>query len=196
MTGALMMVSADGDILFMNAAAEAMIGRSKEFAANRRIQEVVDLRDQRRRPIPILNNRGMNVTVEEFGLSLVPAEGDPLLVDMTVSPLADDAGGYRGFVINLRRAEERVRFQTEEGSIREIDPFDAASMPMLQLDGTGHIMRINQALMQESGIPPERLIGRTISGLARDSDPRIAKRLMHQLMNGDAAVSTNRPGAR
>jgi PAS domain S-box-containing protein len=196
MTGALMMVSADGDILFMNAAAEAMIGRSKEFAANRRIQEVVDLRDQRRRPIPILNNRGMNVTVEEFGLSLVPAEGDPLLVDMTVSPLADDAGGYRGFVINLRRADERVRFQTEEGSIREIDPFDAGSMPMLQLDGTGHIMRINHALMQESGIPPERLIGRTISGLARDSDPRIAKRLMHQLMNGDAAVSTNRPGAR
>jgi PAS domain S-box-containing protein len=195
MTGALLMVSADGDILFMNAAAEAMTGRSKEFAANRRIQEVVDLRDQRRRPIPVLNNRGMNVTVEEFGLSLLPAEGNPLLVDMTVSPLADDAGGYRGFVVNLRRAEERVRYQSEEGSVREIDPFDAASMPMLQLDGTGHIMRINQALMQESGIPAERLIGRTISGLAKDSDPRIAKRLMHQLMNGDAAVSTNRPGA-
>jgi len=193
MTEALMMVTTEGDILFMNVAAERMTGRSRESATNRRIQEILDLRDQRRRPIPVLNNRGLNMTVEEFGLFLFPAEGDPFLVDLTVSPLSDDAGGYRGYVVNLRRADERVRYQGEEGAVREIDPFDAASMPMLQLDGTGHIMRINRAMMQESGVPAERLIGRTISGLAEDSDPRIAKRLMHQLLKGDAAISPNRP---
>jgi len=193
MTGALMMVTTEGDILFMNAAAERMTGRTKEFAANRRISEIVDLRDQRRRPVPVLNNRGLNMTVEEFSLFLYPAEGEPFLVDLTVTPLSDDAGGYRGFVVSLRRAEERVRYQGEEGAVREIDPFDAASMPMLQLDGTGHIMRINHAMMQESGIPAEKLIGRTIAGLAKDSDPRIAKHLMHQLLSGDATIST-RPG--
>jgi PAS domain S-box-containing protein len=195
MTGALLMVTAEGDILFMNAAAELMTGRSKEFATNRHLREVVELRDQRHRPIPVLNTRGLHLTIEEFGLSLVPAEGEPLLVDLTVSPLADDAGGYRGYVVNLRRAEERVRYEGEEGSVREIDPFDAASMPMLQVDGTGHIIRINRALMQESGIPPEKLIGRTIAGLSKDSDPRIAEHLMHQLLSGDAAISTTRPVA-
>jgi len=194
MTGALLMVTAEGDILFMNSAAEQMTGRTKEFAANRRIQEVIELRDQRRRPIPVLNNRGMDVTIEEFGLSLISADGGSLLVDLTVSPLADDAGGYRGFVVNLRRAEERVRFEGEEGAIREFDPFDAASMPMLQLDGTGHIMRINHALMEETGIPAERLIGRSIAGLVKDPDPRIAKRLMQQLLNGDAAISSSGAG--
>jgi len=194
MTGALLMVTAEGDILFMNSAAEQMTGRTKEFATNRRIQEVIELRDQRRRPIPVLNNRGMEVTIEEFGLSLISASGGSLLVDLTVSPLADDAGGYRGFVVNLRPAEERVRFEGEEGAIREFDPFDAASTPMLQLDGTGHIMRINHALMEESGIPAERLIGRSIAGLVKDPDPRIAKRLMQQLLNGDATISSSRSG--
>jgi PAS domain S-box-containing protein len=194
MTEALLMVTPDGDILFMNAAAEHMTGRTKEFATNRNLTEVLDLRDRRKRPIPILNNRGLKVTVEEFGLTLVPPEGAPLPVDLTVSPLVGDAGGYRGFVINLRRAEERLKSQEDEGGIREFDPFEEATVPMLQLDATGHIMRVNQALMRESGIAPERLIGRTIAGLSNDSDPLIAKQLMQKLLRGDATISTDRHG--
>jgi PAS domain S-box-containing protein len=194
MTEALLMVTPDGDILFMNAAAEHITGRTKEFATNRNLAEVVDLRDRRKRPIPILNNRGLKVTIEEFGLTLVPAEGSQVLVDMTVSPLVGDAGGYRGFVINLRRAVERLKSQEDEGGIREIDPFEEATMPMLQLDATGHIIRVNQALLNESGIAPERLIGRTIAGLSNDTDPLIARQLMQKLLRGDATVSTDRQG--
>jgi PAS domain S-box-containing protein len=194
MTEALLMVTPDGDILFMNAAAEHLTGRTKEFATNRRLAEVVDLRDRRKRPIPILNNRGLKVTVQEFGLTLINADGAGAPVDLTVSPLADDAGGYRGFVVNLRRAEERIRAQEDEGAIREFDPFEEASVPMLQLDATGHVMRVNHALMEESGIAPERLIGRTIAGLANDTDPRIAQQLMQKLLHGDASVSTGQHG--
>jgi PAS domain S-box-containing protein len=194
MTEALLMVSQEGDILFMNAAAEQLTGQTREFATNRQLTEVVDLRDRRRRPFSILNERVLKVTVEEFGLTLLSTEGAQVLVDLTVAPLADDAGGYRGFVINLRRAEERVRAQEEEGGIREFDPFDEATVPMLQLDATGHVMRVNQALMIESGIPPERLIGRTIAGLSNDTDPRISKQLMQKLLRGDATVSTSGQG--
>jgi PAS domain-containing protein len=155
----------------------------------------LDLRDHRARLVPILNDRELKVTMEEFGLSLRPSEGVSVFVDLTVCPLADDAGGYRGYVITLRNAEERLRAQAMDGFVREIDPFEAASLPMVQLDGNGHIVRVNQSLLRESGIAAESLVGRTLTSLSTDPDPRIAKQLMHKLLQGDARVSTFRLGA-
>ena len=191
----LMTVSLDGEIQFMNAAAERLTGRTREYALGRRLEEVLDLRDYRDRLVPILNDRELKVTIEEFGLSVRPAVGGAVLVDLTVCPLADDVGGYRGYVITLRNADERLRAQAMEGFVREVDPFEAASLPMVQLDGNGHIVRVNQSLLRESGIAAESLVGRTLTGLSTDPDPRIAKHLMHKLLQGDARVSTFRLGA-
>lgn len=195
MLEALLMVSLDGEIQFMNTSAERLIGRTREYATGRQLDEVVDLRDHRARLVPILTDRDQKLTIEEFGWSLRPASGASVLVDLTVCPQADDAGRYRGFVITLRRAEERLRAQAAGGSIKEVDPFEAASMPMLQLDGNGHIVRVNQSLLLESGVAPESLVGRTFVDLSADSDPRISRLLMHKLLQGDARVSTFRPGA-
>jgi PAS domain S-box-containing protein len=192
---ALMMVSLDGEIQFMNTAAERLTGRTREYSSGRRLEEVLDLRDHRARLVPILSDREQKVAIEEFGLSLRPAEGGSQLVDVSVCPLADDAGGYRGYVITLRKADERLRAQALEGFVKEIDPFEAASLPMVQLDGNGHIVRVNQSLLRESGVAAESLIGRTLVGLSTDPDPRIAKQLMRKLLQGDARVTTYRLGA-
>jgi PAS domain S-box-containing protein len=191
---ALLMVSLDGEIQFMNTAAERLIGRTREYATGRQLEEVLDLRDHRARLVPILTDREQKVTIEEFGWSLRPAAGSSVLVDLTVCPLADDAGRYRGFVITLRKADERLRAQAAEGLIKEIDPFEAASLPMLQLDANGHIVRVNQSLLQESGVAAENLVGRTLVGLSTDSDPRISRQLMHKLLQGDARVTMFRQG--
>jgi PAS domain S-box-containing protein len=196
MHDALLMVSLTGDIQFMNVAAEHLTGRTHEFAANRGLFEVLDLRDDRGRPVPVLNGLRNGCMTERFGLHLKPAGGGSVLVDIAVSPLFDDASGHRGYVLSLRKADERLRSQAADGARDETDTFDLVSMPMVQLDGNGHIVRVNQALMQESGVAAESLIGRTLKGLSTDPDPRISKKLLRRLLEGDLTASTAPPQVR
>jgi len=193
MHDALLTVSLTGDIQFMNAADERLTGRTRELAANRGLFEVLDLRDGRGRPVPILNGHRDGRTTERFGLHLKPVGGGSVLVDIAVSPLFDDASGHRGYVLSMRKADERLRSQVVEHVREEADTFDLVSMPMVQLDGNGHIVRVNQALMSESGIAAESLIGRTLKGLSTDPDPRISKQLLRRLLEGDLTDSTSTP---
>jgi len=64
---------------------------------------------------------------------------------------------------------------------------------MVQLDDSGHVVRVNQALLRESGVPLESLVGRTLTGLRMDSDPRIAGKLMQGLLEGSTTVTTVKP---
>ncbi len=133
---------------------------------------------------------------ERFGLHLKPAGGGSVLVDIAISPLFDDANGHRGYVLSLRKAGERLRSQAADSSRQEADTFDLVSMPMVQLDGNGHIVRVNQALMRESGVAAESLIGRTLKGLSTDPDPRISKHLLRRLLDSDLTASTSPPQVR
>jgi PAS domain-containing protein len=64
---------------------------------------------------------------------------------------------------------------------------------MVQLDSSGHIVRVNGALLRESGVAVESLVGRTLTGLSMDPDPHIAGKLMHKLPQGGATVTTSKP---
>jgi PAS domain-containing protein len=68
-----------------------------------------------------------------------------------------------------------MRQNVIEASMSETECFDNAPMAMVQLDGEGRVMRINQMLLNESCLPMELLIGRTLSGLLADPDPRITR---------------------
>ena len=117
-------------------------------------------------------------------------------MDLTVCPLADDAGRYRGYVVTLRNdGRAAARTMPWRGLSGRSIRLRSASLPMVQLDGNGHIVRVNQSLLRESGIAAESLVGRTLTGLSNDPDPRIAKQLVHKLLQGDARVTTYRLGA-
>jgi CheY-like chemotaxis protein len=189
----LLTVTLNGDIQFMNAAAERMTGRSREQAAECHLRDVLDLRDTRNRPITLPARHGLSGPIEEFGLSLVQPGRASLLVDLTISPFADAAGIQTGYVLTLRNADERVRSQVLEETFNASDLFELAPLAMVQLDSSGHIVRVNDALLRESGVAVESLVGRTLTGLSMDPDPRIAGKLMHKLLQGGATVTTPKP---
>jgi CheY-like chemotaxis protein len=190
---ALFTVSLSGDIQFMNASAERLIGCSREHATDCHLREVLDLRDTRNRPIPLPARHGLSGPIEEFGLSLIQPGRAPSLVDLTIAPFADNEGIQAGYVLTLRKADERVRSQALEEAFNASDLFELAPMAMVQLDSSGHIVRVNDALVRESGVAVESLVGRTLTGLSMDPDPRIAGKLMHKLLQGGATVTTARP---
>jgi len=190
---ALLTISLAGDVQFMNASAERLIGHTREHAAGCHIREVLDLRDARNRPIHIPGRYGMSGAIEDFGLSLNKPHCPAELVDMTISPIANAAGVQSGYVITLRKADQRVRSQVIEDTLNGNDLFEQASMAMVQLDGAGRIVRVNKALLQESGVAEGSLVGRTFTGLSMDPDPRISGKLMHRLLQGGATVTAPRP---
>ena len=93
----------------------------------------------------------------------------------------------------MNAASEGPPSEVAEGANEEADTFDLVSMPMVQLDGNGHILRVNQALMRESGVAAESLIGRTLKGLSMDPDPRISKQLLRRLLDSDLTVPASAP---
>ena len=136
------------------------------------------------------DRHGLSGSIEEFGLSLTQPGRSSTLVDIAISPSSDNAGVQTGYVLTLRRADERVRSQALEEAVTASDFFELAPMGMVQLDSTGHILRVNQALVRECGVAVESLVGRTLTGLSMDPDPRIAGKLMHKLLQGGATVTT------
>jgi PAS domain-containing protein len=136
---------------------------------------------------------GLSAPIEEFGLSLNRPGHPAMLVDLTVAPFADGTGAQTGYVLTVRAADERVRSQALEEAFNTADLFELAPMAMVQLDSTGHIVRVNEALLRESGVAAESLVGRTLTGLSMDPDPRIAGKLMHKLLQGGATITTEKP---
>lgn len=190
---ALVTVSLAGDIQFMNAAAEHLVGRTREHATDCHLREVLDLRDTRDRPIAMPARHGLSAPIEEFGLTLNRPGLGSILVDLAISPTADSVGVQTGYVLTLRKADERVRCQALEDAFNSSDLFELAPMAMVQLDSSGHIVRVNDALLRESGVAVESLVGRTLTGLSMDPDPRIAGKLMHKLLQGGATVTSSKP---
>ncbi|MGA2537528.1 MAG: response regulator [Terracidiphilus sp.] len=189
----LLMVSASGHIQFMNASAERLIGCSANEAAGHAARELVVLKTIRNRPVPLPGVDVDAFAMEEFGLSLNPPGRAPLLVDVAIEPVNNQAGLQTGYVLTLREASERVRSQVLDEAFNASDMFEMAPMAMVHLDGSGHIVRVNQALLHESGIEMERLVGRTLTGLSMDPDPRIAELVMHKLLEGGTTITTTKP---
>jgi PAS domain S-box-containing protein len=63
----------------------------------------------------------------------------------------------------------------------------------VQLDENGRITRVNDALLQNGGVKAESLLGRTLTALSMDPDPRIAKDLMHKMLHAGTFVAMPRP---
>ena len=179
---AMVLVSDDGLIQFMNQAAEEMAGLTLLRARGMLLGEVFDLVDIYQRPVPMPVKEGESASVEEFGWYLRRPDRGQMIVDFTVRSLVADDGEHGGHVLTLRDATERMRKSVIEASTKDNEYFDYAPMPMVQLDGEGRIMRINRKLLDDSGLPMERLIGRSLTALLADPDPRITKQFVYKLL--------------
>jgi PAS domain S-box-containing protein len=182
-------VTLDHQVQFMNRAAERMAGCNLSEAKGRKLFDVLRVIDSRRRALPGLNNAQRAPATEEFGCSLT-RDGQPwLLVDFAVTPLTDLSGDRTGFVVTLRNAAERLRAQAVEEILDEVHSFDLAPMPMIQLDGNGYIVRVNAAMLHQSGTHASVMIGRSLTGLSMDPDPQIAQVLFQKLLQADASTA-------
>lgn len=182
--------SAEGLVRFMNNAAEMLTGVAYDLAKCPQLNEVLQLNDGLGRPVEaLIPPRDPNRT-EEFGWTLKRSGGETVLVDLSIASMSDAAGEATGYVITLRDAAERLRFTAMEETLEQSNCFDTAPMGMVQLDAEGHVVRVNKALERESGVAAENLVGRSLTGLSMDPDPRIGKQFMNKLLKGNTTVAT------
>jgi PAS domain S-box-containing protein len=192
----LIALSPDGAIKLMNRAAEALTGIAADQARNIPLNEVLQFSDGVGRPVSdLLPLKDVN-KVEEFGWTLKRPDGETILVDVSIASMTDGAGTEiagqsAGFVITLRDAAERLRFTALEETLDQGNCFDSAPMGMVQLDAEGHVVRVNKALERESGVAAENLVGRSLTGLSMDPDPRIGKQFMNKLLKGATTVAAS-----
>ena len=179
---AIVLVAADGMVQYMNQAAIDISGLGNIRARSMLLKEVFDLTDIYRNSVPMPVRRGEAMTIEEFGWFLRVPGRDRMIVDFSIRSLVGEDGAQAGHVLTLRNAAERMRQRLLEASTAEAETFDNAPMAMVQLDGEGHIMRINQKLLLESGLPMEQLIGRSLTALLADPDPLITKHFVYRLL--------------
>ncbi|MGA7341816.1 MAG: response regulator [Terracidiphilus sp.] len=185
----VLLLSAAREVRFMNAAAEDLTGWAVEDAKGKPVEEVLSL-DEHCQCLPKAGDA--DAAVEEFGLALDRNGGGRILVDISVSPLTSHSGERMGWVMTLRDAAERLRTQAVEEALEEGHSFHTAPIAMMQLDASGCIVRVNRTLLDETGVPAESLVGRTLTGLSMDPDPRIARDLMQKLLHGGAQATIER----
>lgn len=188
----LITLSLDGAIRLVNRAAEGLTGFAQEEARGLKLDDILKLNDGLGRSAPNLIPLRNSVPVDEFGWTLKREKGESVRVDLQVAPLTDGGGQPTGYVVTLRAAAERMRYQAIEDSQDQGNCFDTAPMGMVQLDADGRVVRVNKALEEESGVSAENLVGRSLTGLCHDPDPRIAKQLMPKLLKGGTTVVTAR----
>ncbi len=188
----VLLLSAEHEVRFMNTAAEDLTGWAIEDAKGKTAGEVLNLGE---RGNCLSQAHSAEVVTEEFGLPLERNGGGRILVDMSASMLRDHDGERTGWVITLRDAAERLRTQAVEEALEEGHSFHTAPIAMMQLDASGCIVRVNKTLLEETGVEAECLVGRTLTGLSMDPDPRIARDLLHRLLQGGAHATITRPAA-
>jgi PAS domain S-box-containing protein len=186
----VLMLSPDGRVQFMNAAAEAISGWTLTDAKGKLLIEVLSLIDNDQKLANLLELKADSINREEFGWAVQCTGRAPALVDLCMTPLANLAGQRSGFVVTVRDAAQRMRSQVIEETYNEGRCFDQTPTAMVQLDEFGCIVRVNQALLRESGVGAESLVGRSLTGLSMDPDPRIAKDLMHMLLKTETFMAS------
>jgi PAS domain S-box-containing protein len=179
---AIVLVAPDGTIQYMNKAAEQMTGLSSLRARGMLLNEVFQLEDICERSIPMPVLRGQEISLEEFGWLLHVPGKDRLIVDYSVRSLINEVGDHGGHVLALRDATERMRQKMIEASLVEAHTFDNSAISMVQLDGSGRVMRINQRFLEESSVPTESVVGRRLTDLLADPDPLISSQFVRRLV--------------
>jgi PAS domain S-box-containing protein len=163
-----------GNVVDLNAVAEALTGWSRGEAAGRPIDAVFRIVDEdTRAPVesPALRALRQGVVV---GLAnhtiLIAKDGSDVPIDDSAAPIRDVDGSIAGCVLvfrdmtERRAAENRVRRNERELS----DFFENASVGLHSVGPDGTILRVNKAELELLGYAREEYVGRHIAEFHAD----------------------------
>jgi PAS domain S-box-containing protein len=191
MQEAVVLAGVDGMIRFMNREAEVLTGRTLSEARRCHLNELLRVGSDRGEKLPGLGGSTMG-RMEAFGWTLEQMNGKTLPVDLSIAPVEDSDGKRTGIVVTLRNATERLRCEAIVEAEEDQTGFDRAHTAMVHMDSYGRITRVNKALLEQSGVGAEAILGRSLTGLKMDPDPRISVDLMTRLLLEDTVVASAR----
>lgn len=190
----LLLAGMDGRVRFMNHEAELLTGRALKDARGSRLSEVLRIDREQAQRLPGFGGSA-TTRVEAFGWTLEQPDGTTLPVDLNIAPVEGSDGGRTGLVVTVRNATERLRCEAIVEAEEDQAGFDRALTAMVHMDAQGTITKVNRALLEQSGIGVEAIVGRSLTGLKMDPDPRISRDLVNKLLREGTIVATARPRA-
>jgi PAS domain S-box-containing protein len=187
----VVLAGTDGLVRFMNREAEVLTGRTMKEARGFHLSDLLLVVHEGGELLPGLSGSAM-ARVEAFGWSLKQPDGKTIPIDLNIAPVEDCDGKRTGIVLTVRNATERLRCEAIVEAEADLAGFDRALTGMVHLDPYGKITRVNKALLEQSGIGADAILGRSLTGLKLDPDPRISVDLMSKLLREGTVVASAR----
>lgn len=185
----------DGNIRFMNLAAERLLGWRLDDAIGRKIEEILPLHAaDSGSPLESPAYRALrtdSVVGIEFGSHTLARDGRIIPIDDSAAPIRGDRGETLGIVVAFRDVTERVALEQSlrhsEGRFRSA--FDFAPVGMALISLSGRFLQVNAALCKLLGYSEAQLLSFDQLALTHDADVASeAERL--RMLTGDVMVST------
>jgi PAS domain S-box-containing protein len=188
----VVLAGTDGLVRFMNREAEVLTGRTMKEARGFHLNDLLRVVHEGGELLPGLSGSAM-AHVEAFGWSLKQPDGKTIPIDLNIAPVEDCDGKRTGIVLTVRNATERLRCEAIVEAEGDLAGFDRALTGMVHLDPYGKITRVNKALLEQAGVGAEAILGRSLTGLKLDPDPRISVDLIGKLLREGTVVASARP---
>ena len=162
----------DGNIRFLNPAAEKLLGRTVEDVRGRRIDDVVQYADGAADTPYAEALRDQRVVGIVRARPLRRSDGSEVPVDESAAPMLDEAGNPIGIVVMLRdatlRTQQEQRLQTSDEQFRKA--FGASHAGMALVSMSGKFLQVNEVLAQLLGYTPQELRDRSQDSITCPED--------------------------
>ncbi len=189
----VIVVDAQGSIRFVNAAAEALIGRSRDSVTGLAVAEVVrfDEPGDGATSLVLRALQERSVVGVQHARRLWRPNGPAVLVDASAGPVDDERGVGLGAVLVLRDASDRVE---QEGLLRASEErfrsaFELAPLGMALVSLEGRFLQANEALCRLLGCRPEWLRRQTLDGVLEGGEASHARSRLAELQTRRLAVT-------
>ena len=166
-----------GAVVLMNGVAETLTGWPRTEAVGHDAAEVVQVRRGRQdavgHPLKRVLEAGATVSLAD-DFQLLAKDGRLLDVGDSAAPIKDDKGNVKGAVLVFRDVTERKRAEEARARLHDAvaaaatewrQTFDAIRSPVLLLDISGRVIRMNGAAQELAGRPAEECTGRPLATL-------------------------------